>query len=101
MSDHGRSSTTIPTTSPSDSSVVSMPASPRPGGGSPNRIDLERWLAPTTIDLQVGGAVEHRFDETDDGLAHGPIRRLEALTCSNTSGSSRRARQRGVLRTAG
>ena len=33
---------------------------------------LERWLAPTTIDLQVGGAVEHRFDETDDGLAHGP-----------------------------
>jgi uncharacterized protein YndB with AHSA1/START domain len=39
---------------------------------------LERWLAPTTIDLQVGGAVEHRFDETDDGLAHGRIRRLEA-----------------------
>jgi uncharacterized protein YndB with AHSA1/START domain len=39
---------------------------------------LERWLAPTTINLQVGGAVEHRFDETDDGLTHGRIRRLEA-----------------------
>jgi uncharacterized protein YndB with AHSA1/START domain len=38
---------------------------------------LVRWLAPTMIDLRVGGAVEHRFDETDDGLARGRIRRLE------------------------
>ena len=39
---------------------------------------LERWLAATKIDLRVGGTVEHRFDETDGGLVHGRIQRLEA-----------------------
>jgi uncharacterized protein YndB with AHSA1/START domain len=39
---------------------------------------LERWLAPTMIDLRVGGTVEHRFDETDDGLVRGRIQRLES-----------------------
>ena len=38
---------------------------------------LEQWLAATKIDLRVGGTVEHRFDDTEAGMAHGRIRRLE------------------------
>jgi uncharacterized protein YndB with AHSA1/START domain len=38
---------------------------------------LERWMAPTQIDVRVGGTVEHRFDETDDGLARGRILRVD------------------------
>ena len=33
---------------------------------------LEQWLAATKIDLRVGGTVEHRFDDTEAGLAPWP-----------------------------